>query len=88
MKKKYPQVIHVVDQLTNLMLGMDFATKYTYPNVPIIDVHIIDSFMAKEYMEMLELSNFGKTFTILYLSNQSTIKHTCIVEDILLFVDS
>ena len=64
MKNKDPQIIHVVNQLTYLMLGMSFTTTFKDPRIPIVDVHnIIDTFMTKETMDRIELYYLGKTFT-------------------------
>ena len=101
-KNKYPQTIHVVRQLSDLMLSKICMKKYDDPNSPIVKIHInniaiantlIDlgeaiNVMTKDAMNKLQLSNPLNTPTILQLVDRSTIKIEGMLEDIIVSLDS
>ena len=101
-KNKNPQIVHVVGQFVDLMLGKYFTTKYSYKVILVIDVYINnicisntlinlwDSIivMTKDTMERINLSNLRQTPTILQLVDQSTNKPNCVLEYILILKDS
>ena len=78
-KNKDPQIVHVVGQFVDLMLGKYFTTKYSYKVILVIDVYINnicisntlinlwDSIivMTKDTMERINLSNLRQTPIVL-----------------------
>jgi len=101
-KRKDPQTVHILGNLTDIMLGNITVSKYTDPGSPVVDVKINGSLikntliylgatinvMTKETMHLLQLPNLRPTPTILQLVDRSTVKTEGIIEDIVIEIDS
>jgi hypothetical protein len=89
-------------KLSDLMMGGVLATKYSDPGSPIINVEISNTFISnmlidlganidvttRETMQTLGITGLRATPIVLQLPVRSTIKLECILEDVVIYVDS
>lgn len=101
-KKKDPPTIHVLGQLFDLMLSKAMTPKYSDLGSLVVTIHIngiqiqnvlIDlgasiNVMTKEVLLRLNIIRLRDTHTILQLANNSTVKPNCMIEDIIVILDS
>lgn len=100
-KRKDPQIVHVLGNLADIMLGNIIVPNYTNLSSPVVDIKIngilinytlIDlgvaiNVMKKETMQLLQLVNLRPTQTILQLADRSTVKPKGIIEDLVIALD-
>jgi hypothetical protein len=102
-RNKIPQTIHVVGQLSELMLGQTINPNYVHPGnlimqvcigknmIPniIIDLGATINIMNVEVMQILNLQNLMRqTPTILQMADILVVKPEGILEDIVVKIDS
>ncbi|XP_057856999.1 uncharacterized protein LOC131066290 [Cryptomeria japonica] len=101
-KTKDPQIIHVVGQLVDIMLGKVMIPKYFDLGSPVVDITIngvlvknalIDlgaaiNTMTKSLMQNLNITTLRHTPTMLQLADSSTVTPNGAVEDLIVTLDS
>ena len=101
-KPKDPPTVHVVGNLSELIMGKIPLAKYVDPGNPIVTVCIMHiqisnvlvnlgasiNVMTIETLKQIGLANLRPTPTILEMANRSTIKPEGVVDDVVVSVDS
>jgi hypothetical protein len=103
MKPRDPLIVHVVGELSELMLGKTPPIKYGDPGNPtitfkigqtfipdvLVDLGVIINIMPIEMTQLLQLIiRFRPTPTVLELADRSTIKPEGVIDDLVISVDS
>lgn len=101
-KAKDPLTVHVMGELTALMIEKDPPVKYGDPGHPTVTVQVGKTFVSRvlvdmgaainimtlETSQLLQLRNLiRETPTILELADRSTIKPEGVIEDLIIFVE-
>jgi hypothetical protein len=102
-KPKYPLIVHVMGDLSELMLGKTPPIKYGDPRNPTVTVKIEQTFiqhvlvdlgeainiMPIETMQLLQLgTKIQPTLIVLELTDRSTIRPKGVIDDLVISVDS
>ena len=101
-KPKYPLTVHVVGNLSELMMGKAPWDKYDDPDNPIVTAHIgytnilnvlvelgaTINVMTIKTMKKLGLTNLRPNPTVLDLDDRSTIRPEGILYDLVFTIDS
>jgi hypothetical protein len=101
-KTKNPSTVHVVGTLSDLILGKQEPVKYTDPGNPVVTVQIQGCFfpntlvdlgeainiLTTETCNVLGITSFEPTSTMLELADRSVVKPVGTLQDIAISVDS
>lgn len=101
-KKKDPQIVHVMGQLADIMLGKFTIPKYIDPGSHVvkvaingtqiknalIDLRVTINVMTKDVMQQLNITSLRSTPTVLQLADSSIVRPNGMVEDIVATLDS
>lgn len=99
---KDPQVVHVLGQLADIMLGKFIVPKYSdlgslivgiiingiQVKNALIDLGVAINVMKKDTIQHLQITNLRSTPIVMKLANSSTIKQYGMVEDLVITLDS
>ena len=101
-KPREPPTVHVVGQLSELIMGKVPLAKYADPSIPtvticignihitnvLVDLGVSINVMTIETLKQLGLSNLRPTPTILEMVDRSTIKLEGVMDDVVVSIDS
>lgn len=101
-KIKITPTVHVVEILSDFLLGKETPVKYEYPRNPIVTVQIngrsfpnalVDlgeaiNILTTETCEVLGITALEPTTTLLELANRSVVKPEGTLQDVMVYVDS